>query len=103
MVRNIILPTIPPVTIIWTTQATCQLQCWTLKQRVGTLSALQDAGLLLLQNSISSVPGLIPQTSRASSDSRSTCFAMPAAAGCRKRIKAIRQALEKKGWATTGY
>jgi hypothetical protein len=22
---------------------------------------------------------------------------------CRKRIKAIRQALEKKGWATTGY
>jgi hypothetical protein len=29
--------------------------------------------------------------------------AAAAAAACRKRIKAIRQALEKKGWATTGY
>lgn len=30
--------------------------------------------------------------------------ALPAVVGsCRKRIKAIRQALEKKGWATTGY
>jgi hypothetical protein len=28
---------------------------------------------------------------------------LAAAAACRKRIKAIRQALEKKGWATTGY